>query len=997
MMNSNRHPVGGKINRAHPVSFRFDGKSYFAFEGDTLASALLANGVRIVGRSFKYHRPRGIFGLGVEEPSAMVQLRTGARTEPNVRATEVEVYDGLEAFPQNCWPTVNYDIGAVANLMSPFLPSGFYYKTFMWPASKWMFYERFIRKAAGLGKSATAPDPDSYSKFHQYCDVLVIGAGPTGLSAALQAAKAGANVVLVEETMRTGGRLNFDEATIGGNPAQEWVYDTTEKLKLMPNVEILCRTTAFGYYDQNLVGAMERIADHQQVPDSRQDRQRLRLIRARKVILATGAIERSIPFGGNDRPGVMLASAARGYANQYAVRCGKRAVVFTNNDSAYATVPALKSIGVKVEAVVDNRLQSPSEYALGQLGDTPVKQGFVVTRALGLRRVRSVEIGRLEHSGELTASREKLNCDLLCVSGGWTPTVHLYSHAQGKLRFDDRIGAFVPDEQLESVRVAGSANGAFSLGGCLEQGADAGQGSVAGCGFEVGSATETPEVDDQKEAPLRLMWQVPKSRRGAAKQFVDIQNDVTVKDIELAYSEGFVSVEHLKRYTTLGMGTDQGRTSNINGLANLARLRKSDIPAVGHTTFRPPYTPISLGALAGGEFGNHLSPVRRTPLHDWHESNRAFVQNSGAWQRPFFYMKTGEQPRDAIVRETLHVREKVGIVDVSTLGKIEIQGRDAAEFLERVYINRWKSLPVGRCRYGLMLREDGFVFDDGTTTRIADNEYYMTTTTANAGPVLEHLEFYAQTVWPDLHVHLTSVSDQWAGMALAGPRSRMVLGALIGESAAGNDRLPYMGFLASEIDGISVRIFRVSFSGELGYEIHMPSRFAKAVWQAVLAAGREWNVAPYGLEAMTVMRIEKGHVVSAELDGRTTAADLGFERMMKQDADFIGKRMAQRPALVAGGRPQLVGVVSINGRPIPRGAQIVDRGGTSPPAQTKGHVSSVCYSPNMDKEIGLALIADGRQIYGKELFAASPLTGRSVPVEVVHHVFIDPQGERTRG
>ncbi|MDE0309914.1 MAG: sarcosine oxidase subunit alpha family protein [Acidiferrobacterales bacterium] len=995
-MNTHRHPVGGTISRDHPIAFRFDGKAYSAYKGDTLASALLANGVRIVGRSFKYHRPRGVFGMGVEEPSSMVQLRSGPRSEPNIRATEVELFDGLEAFSQHCWPSVNLDFGALINFLSPIVPSGFYYKTFMWPASKWMFYEHFIRKAAGLGKSATEHDPDTYSKFYQYCDVLVVGAGPTGLSAALGAGKSGARVVVVEETGRTGGRLNLDDEMIDGKPAQEWVYDTTQKLRIMPNVEILCRTTAFGLYDQNLVGALERVADHQREPDGRDDRHRLRSIRARQIVLATGSIERSIPFGGNDKPGVMLASAVRGYANRFAVRCGKKAVVFTNNDSAYATVSALRDVGVTVEAVIDCRLASPGESALRHLGNTPLKQGFVITRVRGLRQVRSVEVSRLQENGEIAGSAETLNCDLVCVSGGWTPTVHLFSHAQGKLRFDEQIGAYLPEHQLESLGVAGSANGEMDLGACLRQGSEIGSGSAAQAGFRSEPQTDFPKVEDSSVTPMQQLWQVPKVKRGA-KRFVDIQNDVTVEDIELAFSEGYVSVEHLKRYTTLGMGTDQGRTSNINGLANLARLRDSDIPSVGHTTFRPPYTPVSMGALAGVDQGKHLSALRRTPLHEWHVRNRAQMHNAGLWQRPYYYMKTGEQIRDAIIRESRQVREKVGIADVSTLGKIEIQGRDAAEFLERIYINRWKSLPVGRVRYGLMLREDGFVFDDGTTTRVAENEYYMTTTTANAAPVLEHMEFYAQTVWPELHVHLTSISDQWAGMALAGPHSRKVLGALIGETEAGNDNLPFMGYLESRIDDIAVRIFRVSFSGELGYEIHIPSKFAQKVWQAVLEAGREWDIAPYGMEAMTVLRIEKGHVVSAELDGRTTAGDLGFERMMKKDEDFVGKRLAEREALVSSGREQLVGVESLSGRPIPKGAQIVAASDTRPPAETRGHVTSSCYSPLLDKEIGLALIADGRQIYGTELYAASPLTGRTVPVKVAHHIFVDPQGERTRG
>ena len=997
MVNSFRHPVGGLINRSHPISFTFDGRTYFAYEGDTLASALLANGVRLVGRSFKYHRPRGIFGIGVEEPSAMVQMREGARSEPNIRATEVEVYDGLEVSSQNRWPTLNLDVGSISNLFSPFLPAGFYYKTFMWPATKWMFYERFIRKAAGLGKAATKQDPDTYSKLFEFCDVLVVGAGPTGLSAAMSAGRAGAKVILVEETSQFGGRLCFDEELIDGKPAEEWNYEVTEKLSMMPNVQLLLRTTAFGFYDQNMVCAAERIADHKREPEKWQDRQKIRWIRAKQVVLACGSIERSIPFSGNDKPGVMLASAVRGYAKRFAVRCGKKAVIFTNNDSGYATVPALKSVGVAVEVVIDSRLTKPGKRALLQLGDTPLKQGFVVTRTRGRRSVSSVEIGRIVGSESIMGATDKVSCDLLCISGGWTPTVHLYSHAQGKLEFNDQIAAFVPAVKRDSIYVAGSANGAFSLKECLEQGIDSGIAAAMDAGKSSSETLAIPDVVEEEMTPMQPLWQVPKKGRGLSKRFVDIQNDVTVEDIELAHSEGYISVEHLKRYTTLGMGTDQGRTSNINGLANLARLRNVAVPDVGHTTFRPPYTPISLGAIAGIEQGKHLSPVRRTPLHDWHKRHRAYMQNSGAWKRPYYYARTGEQVRDAIIRETMQVRQAVGVVDVSTLGKIDVQGRDAAEFLERVYINRWKSLPIGRCRYGLMLREDGFVFDDGTSTRISDCEFYMTTTTGNAGPVMEHLEFYAQTVWPELHVHLTSVTDQWAGMALAGPNSRAVLGELIGEEAASDSNLPYMGYLQSEIDGVRVRIFRVSFSGELGYEIHIPSKFAQHVWQSVLSTGRQWDIAPYGLEAMTVLRIEKGHVVSAELDGRTTAADLGFERMMKKDEDFIGKRLAERDTLVASGRQQLVGVVSVNGRPIPRGAQIVEYSNAQGVTDTKGHVTSACYSPHLEKEIGLALIADGLQIQGKQMYAASPLNGRSVPVEVVHHIFYDPSGARARG
>ncbi len=991
-----RYSFGGQLDRSRPLRFKFDGKSYIGYQGDTLASALLANGVQIVGRSFKYHRPRGVFGLGIEEPSAMVKLRTGARAEPNLRVTEIELYDGLEASSQHCWPSLHFDLGGIANLVSPILPAGFYYKTFMWPASKWMFYERFIRKAAGFGSAATEHDPDNYSKSFEHCDVLIVGSGPAGLAAALNAADSGARVMLVDEAADGGGRLQFDDELIDGQAAEEWVSQSLRQLRTKPNVDIRFRTTAFGYYDQNMIAAIERVADHLPEPKQGQVRHRLVLIRAKQVVLATGSIERSIPFGYNDRPGVMLASAVRGYARKFAVACGKKAVVFTNNDSAYATVAALHEVGAEVVTVVDSRTQSPGTQALEQLGDATLIQGSVVIRTKGLRALQAVEVGHLTEEGELLGKPQTIRCDLLCISGGWTPTVHLYSHAQGKLVFDERIGAFVPGNDKPTIHSAGSVVGEFSLAECLRQGSEAGIESARQAGFEPTADKIVPSAPAVQVAAMKPLWAVPQFGH-KAKRFVDIQNDVSIADIELAHREGYVSVEHLKRYTTLGMGTDQGRTSNINGLANLARLRETEIPAVGHTTFRPPYTPVSLGALAGVEFGEHLSPVRRSPLHEWHERNEAYIQNSGVWKRPAYYPRTGESVQDAILRETRHVREKVGVTDVSSLGKIDVQGRDAAEFLERIYINRWKSLPIGRCRYGLMLREDGFVFDDGTSTRLSENEFYMTTTTANAGPVLEHMEIYAQTVWPDLHVHLTSISDQWAGMALAGPFSRSVLGVVIGEQAASNEELPYMGVSQVRIADVPVLVFRVSFSGELGYEIHMPSKQAELVWETMLEAGKPWDIAPYGLEAMTILRIEKGHVVSAELDGRTTAADLGFERMMKTEGDYVGRRLAERSELVGNGRKQLVGIKSMDNSPIPHGAQIIKERSDGKPTETAGHVTSTCFSPHLNREIGLALIADGRQIYGKTMYAASPLTGREVPVEVVHPIFIDPQGERVRG
>ena len=990
-----RHLDGGAIDRGKPLKFKFDGNPYNGFQGDTLASALLANGVRLVGRSFKYHRRRGIFGLGVEEPSALIQLRSGNRSEPNIRATEIELFDGLQAYSQNRWPSLAWDIGSTANLMSPLLPAGFYYKTFMWPASAWMHYERYIRRAAGLGKSATVPDPDTYSKLYQFCEVLVVGAGPAGISAALSASKSGARIILMDETASPGGRLCFDNQQIDNAAASKWIDSSLKQLRNMPNVEVLTRTTAVGFYDDNMLVALERIADHRLVPERHEDRQRVRWIRANQVVLATGAIERSIAFHNNDKPGVMLASAVRGYANRYAVKAGRQAIVFTNNDSAYATVSALRSVGTEVVAIVDSRPSSAGKFALAHVKDEPIMQGYVVAKVNGYDRVKSVEVVRLV-DGETVLGSEKFQCDALCVSGGWNPTLHLYSQAQGKLQYDQDYAAFHRQGSMSGIHVAGCADGAISTLQCIQQGSAAGVDAAAAAGTNVNQEFAPPTASDWVESPMIPLWKVPTHGNKRTKRFVDIQNDVTVDDVELASREGYLSVEHLKRYTTLGMGTDQGRTSNVIGLVELAQLRNETVQQVGHTTFRPPYSPVALGAIASGEHGVHMSPVRRTAIHDWHVENGGDMQNSGAWHRPAIYPRPGEQIRDTIIRETLHVRSKVAIADVSTLGKIAVQGRDAAEFLERVYINRWKSLPIGRVRYGLMLREDGYVFDDGTTTRIGENEYYMTTTTANAAGVMSHLEFYAQTVWPELHVHLTSITDQWSALALAGPYSRDVLNEVLESASASDESLPYMGFVEGTIDEVPARVFRVSFSGELGYEIHMPSRSAVDIWKTVLKAGKPWDISTYGLEALTVLRIEKGHVVAAELDGRTTAKDLGFERMMRKDLDFIGGRLAQRIGMVEGGRKQLVGLVSKNGRPIPHGAQIVASADNKPPAETMGHVTSACYSPHLEKDIALGLVVDGTQLYGSVVHAASPLTGMSVPVEIVHNVFFDPTGERTR-
>ena len=995
---THRTERGGRIDRSAPLAFTFDGVRYEGYRGDTLASALLANGVRLVGRSFKYHRRRGIFGSGAEEPNALVRIGAGARAEPNLKATQVELHDGLVAVSQNHWPSLEFDVGGLSDVASRLLPAGFYYKTFMWPGSWWEIYEHFIRKAAGLGRAPDKPDPDHYDRRYAFCDVLVVGAGPAGLMAARTAARSGARVILVEDAPELGGSLLACTSAVGGSDPAELAAGIGDELAASPNVRVLTRTTAFGYYDDNMIVAVERRADHLPSPPPHGARQRVWWIRAREVVLATGAIERPLVFEDNDRPGVMLASAARTYAHQYGVRPGSRAVVFTNNDSAYDVIEPLRTAGTEIAAVVDVRAEGPGGDAAGLVESLGIElvTGSVVTRTVGTP-VDAVVVRELSPNGaSVSDERRRVNCDLVCVSGGWNPTVHLFSQSQGRLRFDEERAAFVPGESAQQERSCGAARGLGRLSECLADGVTAGADAARAAGHEVPEPEECPAVDEWTDlAAMQALWAVPLPPWRHAKRFVDFQNDVTVADIELAAREGYSSVEHLKRYTTLGMGTDQGRTSNVNGLAVLAATLGSEIPAVGTTTFRPPYSPVALGAIAGREIGINQTPIRRTPMHHWHAEHGATFVTVGPWMRAQYYLRPGESMMDAINREALHVRQSAGIVDVSTLGKIEVRGRDAGEFLHRVYINRIRNLRVGRCRYAFMLREDGFVLDDGTCTRIRDDEYYLTTGTGHAAAVMAHLERYAQTVWPELDVHLTSVTEQWAGAAVAGPRSRDLLAAACDGADVSDEALPFMGCMHATVAGVPVRIIRMTFSGERAYEVHCPADYGVRMWEALLAAGEPYDVMPYGTEALGVLRIEKGHVVPNELDGRTIPADFGFDRMEK-DEDFIGRRSLERFRASDRRRKTFVGLLSENGEAVPRGGHLVWNPTAPKPMRMLGHVTSNCYSPTLERFIGLALMDDAEDWKGRQLYAASPLTSSFVPVRVTGHVFIDPENRRPK-
>jgi sarcosine oxidase subunit alpha len=987
-----RNPTGGAVDRARAIRFRFDGRVFEGYAGDTLASALLANGVRIIGRSFKYHRPRGLFAAGAEEPNALVQVGEGARAEPNLKATQVEVYDGLVAASQNCWPSRNFDLGGSIRLFSPLLPAGFYYKTFKWPRPFWRrVYEPVIRRAAGIGRVSLERDPDRYDHCEAHCDVLVVGAGVTGLMAATQAGKEGARVIIADERPAAGGMLLCRRERADGKPAVEWVQQAVEGLRALPEVRILTRTTAFGYYDHNQVALLERVAEHR-VPRAGEPRQRLWHVRARQVVLATGAHERSMVFANNDRPGVMLAHAAQEYMNRYAVRPGRSAVVFTNNDSAYDVAIDLAAGGVAVSALVDVRddAAGPMSKSLAQAGIRRLT-GSVITGVLGARRVKAVCVAQLDSPSRL----QKIPCDLVCVSGGWEPRLQLHAQARGRPVYHPALSAFLPGASAQAERSAGAARGLSASDDCLADGARAGALAAAAAQGRPTYRGERAAIGAASSETAVAPWLGAKVPRHKGKHFVDLQADVTDRDIRLAVREGYRSVEHVKRYTTLGMGTDQGKTSGTLGYALIAENRGISIADGGTTTFRPPYVPITLGALAGAHGGRHFLPNRRTSVHEWHVGAGAEMMQAGPWLRPQCYRQPGENLEAAALRESRAVRDRVGIVDVSTLGKFEIFGRDAAEFLERIYINRWASLSIGRSRYGVMLREDGMVFDDGTTSRFGENHYFMTTTTAQAGLVQSRIEHCRQVLWPDLDVDIINVTEQWAAFALAGPQSRRVLVGVIDALDAANTALPYMGCATGRFGPTVVRVMRISFSGDLAYEIYAPAGRGEELWQALIESGRPFGITPYGVDAMNALRIEKGHVTGAELNGRTTPDDLGLGRMVKRDRVFIGKRSLSRPGLIDPKRWQLVGVAPTDQKTsLPPGAKIVSDPDRRTPNPCIGELTSATFSPVLGIPIGLALVSAGRARHRERLFAVSPLMGRQVEIEIRSPVFFDPDGER---
>ena len=981
MTQSHRLPAGGRIDRSRTLRFSFDGQAYEGHPGDTLASALLANGVRLVGRSFKYHRPRGIVTSGPEEPCALVELRSGSRREPNTRATAAELYDGLSAESQNRWPSLGLDIGAVNSLVSRFIPAAFYYKTFMWPPAFWeKVYEPLIRRAAGLGRAASSPDPDAYESMHAHCDVLVVGSGAAGLAAARAAGAAGARVILAEQDFELGGGLLLE-------PVQEaWRSEMLAALAAMPEIKLLPRTTVIGYYEHEVLAAVERVADHLPVPPDHVVRQRVWTIRARQTVLATGATERPIAFPDNDRHGVMLASAAMTYARRFGVKPGERAIVFANNDSAYDAAVALHDAGVAVAAIVDVRKKSDRAQAALER-NIAVRFGSVIAGVRGGRSVHGVGFRARNGSTERV-----LDADLLCVSGGWNPAVHLHSHTRGTIAWDAKLATFVPGASVQAERSAGAARGVFGIAQAAADGLKAGIAAAEAAGFKTSGSFPIPASGDASEAAIEAFWEV----RAAGKSFVDLQHDVTANDIRLAHREGYTHVEHAKRYTTHGMATDQGKSAGLVGVAVLAEARGEPIEKVGVPTYRPYVTPVTWGALAGRNVGHHLQPTRRTPLHYWHVRNHGIFLETGLWMRPLYYSATRETGWEPILREARAVRQAVGICDVSTLGKIEIHGRDVGVFLDRLYTNTFSTLAVGKARYGLMLREDGMMWDDGTTSRLSENRWLMTTTTARAAEVLAHIEFHHQTVWPELDVRFCTVTDHWAQMSIAGPKARAALQGCVAGLDVANEALPFMGVGDGTIDGCPVRLYRVSFSGEMAYEVATPAGFGERVWQAILEAGKPHGILPYGLEALGLLRIEKGHVAGPELNGQTTARDLGFEKMMKRKGDFIGRVNAERPKLMAPDRPRLVGIRAVDPsfeRRLRGGAHIVEKANSQ---ASIGWVTSMTRSVELERWLGLAMIRNGAERMGQRLYATYPLKNEVVEVEVTSPHHVDPENLRVR-
>ena len=986
------------IDQTIRISFKFNGQTLYGYKGDTLASALLANNIHLVGRSFKYHRPRGIMTCGSEEPNAIVQIGNDpSLTEPNVRATEIELYEGLEASSQNCWPSVNFDIGGISNFFSPFIPAGFYYKTFMWPASFWEKYEYFIRKSAGLGKSPTKPDQDVYDHRYLHCDVLVVGGGISGIIAAKMVAQKNLNTVLLDDKNSLGGSTIFqnnENFKINNDNSNLWLKKEIETLNSFKNLTVKTRTSLAAYHSYNYLLARENLTDHLSLNERKDKiRQRLWKIRAKKVIIATGAIERPLIFNNNDRPGIILSSSIKKYIDYYGVKCGQKISLFTNNDSAYETSISLNNSGVNVNSIIDIRDKSNSSIVkqAEQLG-IKIHWKHTVVNTHGYKKINSIELMKISDDGSGVAGNKiNFECDCLGISGGWTPMVHLFTQSGGKLKFRDSDNVFLPDKAPSDQISVGSCNGDFELDNILK---NSNQSVKEFLNID-NSDYDNLDIICSKEVDKKNIWLLPSDKPlGKTKPFLDFQNDSTAKDVKLALREGFKSIEHVKRYTTTGMGTDQGKLSNMHALGIVAETAGVKMSELGTTTFRPPYTPLSFGAIVGRNVGEFFDITRKTPIHDWHVEHKAEFENVGQWKRAWYYPKENENMHQAVQRESKAARESAGILDASTLGKIDIQGTDSSEFLNRVYTNAWSKLEIGKCRYGLMLNEDGMVYDDGVTTRLGENHYIMTTTTGGAANVLSKLEDFLQTEWPELDVYLTSITDHYATVSISGPNSKKIISKIIPELDLSDNKFSHMSFKNVMIGKIKCRVMRISFTGELSYEINVQSSYGKSVWEKCFEVGKEFNITPYGTEAMHLLRAEKGFIIAGQdTDGTMTPVDLQMNWIIsKKKYDFIGKRSLYRSDTIRDDRKQLVGLLTDDPNEVlEEGAQIVSEKNKKP-IEMLGHVTSSYFSPNLNKSIALAVVISGKKLKGQKMFI--PMKNKTIGVTIADSVFLDKENKR---
>ena len=988
------------VDKTTRLSFKFNGQKLFGFKGDTLASALLANNIHLVGRSFKYHRPRGIMTCGSEEPNAIVQIENDpSLTEPNVRATEIELYEGLEASSQNCWPSVNFDIGGINNYLSPLLPAGFYYKTFMWPPSFWKKYEFFIRHSAGLGKSPTKPDSDIYDHQYKHCDLLVVGGGISGILSAKLAADKGLDTMLIDDKNYLGGSTIYQDDNvfkINDLNSGNWLRNEIESLKNYRNLLIKKRTSLAAFHGYNYLLARENLTDHLDLNERKNKiRQRLWKIRAKKVILASGSIERPLIFNNNDRPGIILSSSIKKYVDYYGVKTGENISLFTNNDTSYETAMSLSKSGVKINAIIDIR-ESSNTAIVKKVQDSGIKilWGYTIVDTHGYKKIKSFEVQKLSNDGgSVIGKKIKFSSDCLGVSGGWTPMVHLFTQSGGKLKFRNNDNVFIPDiDKTPSDQISvGSCNGDFELDDLINNTVQIVKNFI-----DLNKTIyDKIKIISSKEIDKKNIWLLPSDRPlGKTKPFLDFQNDSTANDVKLALREGFKSIEHVKRYTTTGMGTDQGKLSNMHALGIIADTTGTNMGELGTTTFRPPYTPLTFGSIVGRNVREFFDHTRKTAMHEWHVENKAKFENVGQWKRPWYFPKNNETMYNAVQRESKAARDSAGILDASTLGKIDIQGTDASEFLNRVYTNSWSKLAIGKCRYGLMLNEDGMVYDDGVTTRLNENHYIMTTTTGGAANVLSKLEDYLQTEWPELDVYLTTVTDQYSTISICGPNSKNIIRKIIPDLDLSDTNFPHMSFKNSKIFNIKCRIMRISFTGEHTYEINIQSNYAKDLWLKCMDIGKEYNITPYGTETMHLLRAEKGFIITGQdTDGTLTPSDLQMDWIIgKKKYDFIGKRSLYRSDTVRDDRKQLVGLLTDDPKEVlEEGAQLVENINKKP-VEMLGHVTSSYFSPNLNKSIALAVVKSGKKMKGKKLIV--PMENKNINVTITDTVFYDKENKR---